>query len=59
MAIGMGDPPRKIIKRYLRWFCTQRPPVDYLALYHVNVASERKRKASIARVRRAMERMGG
>src|SRR5262249_33937949 len=31
MAIGMGDPPRKIIKRYPRWFCTQRPPVDYLA----------------------------
>jgi putative NADPH-quinone reductase len=59
MAIGMGDPPRKIVKRYLRWFCTRRPPVDYLALYHVNVASEAKRKAFIARARSAMERLRG
>ena len=57
MAIGMGDPPRRIVKRYLRWFCTRRPPVDYLALYHVNVATEAQRKAFIARVRRTMERI--
>jgi putative NADPH-quinone reductase len=54
MALGMADPPRKIVKRYLRWFCVRRPPVDYVALYHLNVASEQKRKRFIARVRGAM-----
>jgi putative NADPH-quinone reductase len=57
MALAMSDPPRKIVKRYLPWFCVRRPPAAYYALYHLNVASEPRRKAFIARVRHAMERM--
>jgi len=57
MAIGMADPPRKIVTRYLRWFCVRRPPVSYHALYHLNVASERKRKRFMLRVRAAMEQL--
>jgi NAD(P)H dehydrogenase (quinone) len=57
MALGMSDPPRKIIKRYLPWFCVRKPPAAYYALYHLNVASESRRKAFIVRVRQAMERM--
>ena len=56
MAIGMSDPPRKIIKRYLRWFCVQRPRATYHALYHLNVASESRRKMFLARIRSAMAR---
>jgi len=53
-AIGMADPPRKIIKRYLPWFTGFRARASYHALYHLNVAPEPKRRAFIARVERAM-----
>lgn len=38
MALLMGDPPRKVIKRYLRAL-TGGARVDYLAYYHMNVAT--------------------
>lgn len=53
MALYMADPPRKVVTRYLRWF-TGGARVQYNALYHLNVASERKRKNFMARTRRAM-----
>ena len=55
-ALLVGDPPRKIVKRYLRWFVARSASVQYLALYHMNVAQEAERKAFIAKVSRAMER---
>jgi NAD(P)H dehydrogenase (quinone) len=55
-AIGMADPPRKIIKRYLRWFTGNRARVRYHALYHMNTASAEKRARFLAIVRREMER---
>lgn len=55
-ALLVGDPPRKIVKRYLRWFVARSAPVQYLALYHLNVAPETARKAFIAKVEQAMER---
>lgn len=56
-AIMVGDPPRKLIKRYLRWFVSRRAAVDYLALYHMNVAPEPARRAFIGKVVRTMERL--
>lgn len=56
MALGMGDPPRKIVKRYLRWFTGRRARVDYHALYHLNVATDAQRAAFVERVRIAMAR---
>jgi NAD(P)H dehydrogenase (quinone) len=55
-AIGMADPPRKIIKRYLRWFTGSKAVVRYYALYHMNVATPAKRSRFLAKVRRGMER---
>jgi putative NADPH-quinone reductase len=55
-AIAVGDPPRKMIKRYLPWFANWRARVDYYALYHMNVASEAKRKAFVDKVEGAMRR---
>lgn len=55
-AFMVGDPPRKIVKRYLRWFVARRAPVQYLALYHMNVAPEPVRRAFVAKVAAAMER---
>jgi NAD(P)H dehydrogenase (quinone) len=54
MALWMGDPPRKIVRRYLRWFTGGAARTDYLALYHLNIASERQRLAFMARVETAL-----
>jgi NAD(P)H dehydrogenase (quinone) len=55
-AIAMGDPPRRIVKRYLRWFAARRARVDYHALYHMNVATDAQRAAFLEKVRGAMTR---
>jgi putative NADPH-quinone reductase len=56
MALWMGDPPRKIVTRYVRWFTGRRAKAEYHALYHLNVASDARREAFIAHVRAAMRR---
>jgi NAD(P)H dehydrogenase (quinone) len=56
-AIAVGDPPRRIVQRYLPRFTGGRTRVDYYALYHMNTASEGKRTAFLRRVRAAMDRM--
>jgi NAD(P)H dehydrogenase (quinone) len=55
-AIMIGDPPRKIIKRYLPWFTGRNAKVRYYALYHMNTAGAARRGSFLARVRREMER---
>jgi putative NADPH-quinone reductase len=50
MALYMGDPPRKIVTRYLKWYAAPGAKVDYHALYHMNVATDADRKGFIARV---------
>jgi putative NADPH-quinone reductase len=49
-AFIVGDPPRKMITRYLRWFVARGARIRYLAIYHMNVADEAKRKGFIAKV---------
>jgi NAD(P)H dehydrogenase (quinone) len=53
-ALYMGNPPRKIIKRYVPSFIRKGAPVGYHALYHLNVATETQRKNFIAKVSAAM-----
>jgi hypothetical protein len=55
-AIGMADPPRKIIKRYLPWFTGSKAVVRYHALYQMNIATAAKRSRFLAEVRREMQR---
>jgi putative NADPH-quinone reductase len=57
MALWMSDPPRKIVKRYLRWFTAGRARVDYHALYHLNVATEGQRTAFMEKVERGLRRL--
>ena len=56
MALWMGDPPRKIVTRYVRWFAGRARRREYHALYHLNVATLAQREAFVRRVRAAMER---
>lgn len=49
-AFLVGNPPKKMITRYLRWFVSRTARIRYLALYHMNVASETERKAFLDRV---------
>lgn len=53
-AFLVGDPPRKMVTRYLRWFVAKRARIRYLALYHMNIASEGQRKGFIGRVAREL-----
>lgn len=57
VAWWMGDPPRKLVTRYLRWFVAKGARIDFHALYHLNVATAGQRAAFTARVRRAMARL--
>jgi NAD(P)H dehydrogenase (quinone) len=54
MALWMSDPPRKIVRRYLRWFTGGRARTDYHALYHLNMATLEQRTAFMDRVERAL-----
>lgn len=56
MAWWMGDPPRKLVTRYLRWFVHPRATIAYHAHYHLNVATAEDRARFIARVHAAMRR---
>ena len=53
-AFMVGDPPRKMVKRYLPWFADRQARVDYYALYHMNIASEAQRAAFMEKVHVAM-----
>ena len=55
-AVYVGDPPKKIMTRYLPRFTGGRAKVDYHALRHMNVATLEHRQAFIAKVRAAMAR---
>jgi NAD(P)H dehydrogenase (quinone) len=55
-AIAVGDPPRRLVTRYLPRFAAERARVDYHALYHMNVATDVQRAAFMDKVRAAMAR---
>lgn len=57
VAWYVGDPPRKIVTRYLPRLAPGARS-HYHALYHMNVASEAARKVFLARVHRQMSRLG-
>ena len=57
MALWMSDPPRKIVKRYMRWFTGGKARADYYGLYHLNVATDAQRLAFMDKVVRAMRKL--
>jgi putative NADPH-quinone reductase len=56
VAWYMGDPPRKIVTRYMKRLTGQQARVDYHAHYHMNVATESQLTRFKERVGRAMAR---
>ena len=53
-AMLMGDPPRKLITRYIPRCATRTARSRYHALYRMNVATDTDRKGFIVNVRKAM-----
>ena len=53
-ALLVGNPPKKIMTRYLPRFSGGRAKVDYYALRHMNVATLEQRVAFMRKVRAAM-----
>lgn len=56
MAWWMGDPPRRTVCRYVRWFCAKDTRTTYLAHYHMNGSTDASRAAFAARVEHALSR---
>lgn len=56
-AFLVGDPPRKMVTRYLRWFVARSARIRYFALYHLNIASEAQRARFIAKIGKQMGRL--
>ena len=56
MAFLMGDPPRKVIKRYLRVLTGGKARIDYWAYYHMNVATPQTLERHMARIEALMRR---
>jgi putative NADPH-quinone reductase len=57
-AFMMGDPPRKVITRYLRVLTGGGAKVDYHAYYHMNIATRPQLDRFKQRVGQAMTRFG-
>ena len=53
----MGDPPRKLVTRYLRWFVARDARIRFHALYHMNIADAARREAFMAGIEGAMRRL--
>jgi len=56
-AWWMGDPPRKLITRYLRWFVSRDAHMSYLALYDLHRKEGRKHRRFIDRVAASMRNL--
>jgi NAD(P)H dehydrogenase (quinone) len=56
VAFAIGDPPRKLVTRMLRFQIRTGAKVLYLAHYHMNVSTEATRRRFLAKVERAMAR---
>ena len=56
MAWYMGDPPRKLITRYMRRLTGNTARVDFHAYYHMNVATQPRLARFLRRVGQAMAR---
>lgn len=56
MAWYMGDPPRKMVTRYMKRLTAQNARVDYHAYYHMNVATPPRLARFKQRVGQAMAR---
>jgi putative NADPH-quinone reductase len=57
MALWMSDPPRKIVKRYVRWFTGGKARVAYYPLYHMNVATDAQRQAFLDKIERELRQI--
>jgi NAD(P)H dehydrogenase (quinone) len=57
MAWYMGDPPRRIVTRYLRRLTGNRARADFHAYYHMNVATPEKLARFMRQVGQAMARL--
>jgi NAD(P)H dehydrogenase (quinone) len=51
----LGDPPRRVVKRLVRWMPGHRVRCDYLAYYGTDQSTQQQRAAFQAKVKRTFE----
>jgi putative NADPH-quinone reductase len=59
MAWWVGDPPRRIVTRYLRWLTGKRAKCRYFAHYEMNKATPQSCARFLAQVDAGMRALGG
>jgi putative NADPH-quinone reductase len=57
MALYMGDPPRKVITKYLKILSGGKARISYLAHYHMNIATETTLTQFKSKVGQAMRQL--
>jgi hypothetical protein len=57
MTLGwFGDPPRRMMTRYIRWFVSKNAKIRYLGLYNPYKPNRGKTEKFISTVARTMDR---
>jgi NAD(P)H dehydrogenase (quinone) len=56
-AFLVGDPPRKMITRYLRWYAGASARIRYYALHDMNTVTEARAKGFLADISRKLRQM--
>ena len=51
----LGDPPKRVVKRMVRWMPGHRVRCDYLAFYGMDRSTEKRRSAFLKQVHRTFE----
>jgi NAD(P)H dehydrogenase (quinone) len=51
----LGDPPKRVVKRMVRWMPGHRVRCDYLAFYGMDRSTEKRRSAFLQQVHRTFE----
>ena len=51
-----GDPPRKMMTRYLKWFISKKAKVQYLPVYNLHKPTEFKIQRAVKKLRNALAR---
>jgi NAD(P)H dehydrogenase (quinone) len=51
----LGDPPKRVVKRMVRWMPGHRVRCDYLAFYGMDHSTEKRRSAFLQQVRRTFK----
>lgn len=52
-----GDPPRRMMTRYIKWFISKDAKIRYLGLYNLHKPNDRKNQRFLRKIRRVISKL--